>query len=887
MRCWLLSSFLIVQALLKPAGAAELVHASFDEKQRTFLSAYCVKCHNETKQKGKLRLDDISFRIDSIESADRWQKILNRINSGEMPPDDAMQPEPLAKTEFLASLSHAMVGARRALSDVGGKIVMRRLNRREYKNTIRDLLGVDVNVHELPPDGGAGTFDTVGSSLFVSSDQLETYLTLARASLDESFSRYAPAKIAAPGKSYKTHLEPAAQALKGVRGGLARMVEAKGRYQKWAAAVDVAAALPENVDLAKQLRAMPSVKFNEPYFYVQWGLRRPQPSPKDFGFHDSLYADSERAGWENGHRDYEDYLALPNTDAGAYLTYHLGPTAQYARVERNGPIGKYMIRMRIAAADDAPAERRFIEVGHHGSGGTNGIFDVLSTHEVTGTMSAPQIMEIPVDVSTTTDRAFVIREKKPKGILEEAAVWFDHMHKYGAGQKPVLRIDWIDVDGPLPDSTPPAVDEIESALTAARNHGQPDVPSVLEHFAARAFRDNAPGTQYLDKLVKLYEARIQAGEPFEQAIKEPLSVVLASPHFLYLDEPAKEGARRALSGNELAARLSYFLWSAPPDETLLKLARNDEILKPQVLGAQVARMIDDEKFNDFSVSFTNQWLGMDRLDFFQFNTRIFPEFDESAKAAARKEVFQTIEYLLRTNDSLPHLLKSDYVVVNGLLANYYGIDGVKGDEFRKVAVPAGSPRGGLLGMAAILAMGTNGEKTSPVERGAWVLRRLLHDPPPPAPPNVPQISRLDGKLLTTRERLLAHQEQPQCASCHRVIDPIGFGLENFNTVGKWRTEDSYETSNHKKKTWSIDPAGAFHNGPAFKDFFELRDLIAAKPERLARDFTEALIEYGLGRPCGFSDDILVDNIVQHAQKSGFGMREFILALVESKEFQSK
>ena len=193
----------------------------------------------------------------------------------------------------------------------------------------------------------------------------------------------------------------------------------------------------------------------------------------------------------------------------------------------------------------------------------------------------------------------------------------------------------------------------------------------------------------------------------------------------------------------------------------------------------------------------------------------------------------------------------------------------------------------LPGMAAILAMGSNGDHTSPVERGAWVLRKLLHDPPPPAPPNVPQLARLDGKILTVRERMLAHQEEPQCASCHRKIDPIGFGLENFDAAGKWRTEDTYQKGAGPKKTWPVDPAAAFHNGPAFKDYFELRDIVASKEEAFARSFTEALIEYALGRPFGFTDEELATSILQRARGKDFALPEFIHALVGSDAFRVK
>jgi hypothetical protein len=309
-----------------------------------------------------------------------------------------------------------------------------------------------------------------------------------------------------------------------------------------------------------------------------------------------------------------------------------------------------------------------------------------------------------------------------------------------------------------------------------------------------------------------------------------------------------------------------------------------ELTLPVVMRSEVERLLASRKADEFVSGFLHQWLDMQRLDFFQFDTKQFRDFDESARAAARREVYETFAHLLRSGGSLLKLLKSDEIFVNGLMANYYGIEGVSGDGFQKVKLEAGSPRGGLLGMAAILAMGSNGERTSPVERGAWVLRKLLHAPPPPAPPNVPQLSRLEGKLISTRERLQAHQEEPQCAQCHRKIDPIGFGLENFNAAGKWRVEETYEKRGVGKKTWAIEPAGALHNGPSFADFFELRDRIAAEGDAFARGFTEALIEYALGRPFGFTDEALAQEIVAKAKARNYEIREFVSALVTNPRF---
>ena len=434
-----------------------------------------------------------------------------------------------------------------------------------------------------------------------------------------------------------------------------------------------------------------------------------------------------------------------------------------------------------------------------------------------------------------------------------------------------------------------------------------------------------PEAEFIDQLAAIYETRRKAGDSFDEAIRTPLSVILASPGFLYLYEPGDETERRQLNDRELAVRLSYFLWSGPPDAELLELAEQNKLHLPEVLRQQVDRLIADPRSDDFVAGFVHQWLDMERLDFFQFDVNLHRDFDESTRAATREEVYQSFAHLLRADGNptrergteppeirrsrvglprtnsgtvdapgrLGKLLKSDYVFVNGLLATYYGIEGVTGDEFRKIKLPADSPRGGLLGMAAIHAMGSDGIESSPVERGAWVLRHLLNDPPPPAPPNVPQISRLEGQILTTRERLLAHQEEAQCASCHRKIDPIGFGLENFNAAGKWRTEDSYQVRDGrgrgvgKRKTWAIDASGAFHKGPGFNDYHELRDLIAEREEDFARGFTEHLIEYALGRPFGFTDEDLTTEIVSSARSKEFAVSEFVHSLVQSKAFRTK
>jgi hypothetical protein len=863
MKLLVLKTVLSFSVLTLTAGAAASP-AKLDEKQRTFFKDYCVECHNEKKQKGKLRLDDISFALDTVERGDRWQKILNQINSGEMPPEDAKQPDAKAKTDLLEALSHTLVTARRVLGDSGGKIIVRRLNRREYQNTIRDLLGVEIDVHDLPADGGAGTFDTVGSSLFMSSDQVEQYLALGQRALDDAFLQHA-----VESKHFKLHIETEKAANAQIQSAMNIIAKRSEPARKWFASVDAAAAATENAAHAAELRKTSESGDKRNAFYRHWAEIKGAPSPTTFGFKDAFAAIAEQSEYEETNPYHERYLALPQADKGSYLFVFRLRHEEKVTPGKNWPPGRYTMRGRIAALDNTPPERRFIEMGHPS---VPGAFDIISTHQVTGTMTDPQVIEMPVTITSTDDRPFAIREKRQNSREAEVGIWVRYVREHKDWLPPSMWVDWLELEGPLPSET-------KADIFSAK-----PVREIIESFTQRAFRGTKSESAFIDRLVKFYDSHRAAGETHESAIKSSLSIVLAAPGFIYLTEPSQPGKQRTLTNAELATRLAYLLWSAPPDDELLSAG---DLHSPAILNAQVDRMIASPKSREFVAGFVHQWLGLDRLDFFQFNKQMFPQFDDSAKSAVRKEVYETFAHLLHTNASLTRLLKSDQAVINGLLANLYGIEGVTGDAFRPVSLPANSPRGGLLGMAAIMAMGSNGERTSPIERGAWVLRKLLHDPPPPAPPNVPQLSRLADKPLSPRERILAHQEEPQCLQCHRKIDPIGFGLENFNPIGQWRSIELYTKAQGGRKDWPIDPSGALHNGPKFNDYFQLRDIIAAKPENFARSFTEALIEYALGRPFSFADEDLAQDIVKHAKAKDFAIREVISALAISREFGRK
>ena len=1004
-----------------------------NSKHLNTLTRYCGKCHNSEEARGRFRIDELRLTIESSGDADRWQKVLNALNGGEMPPKDEEQiPGPI-KTNLADDLGTAMVALRSKMSDRHGEIAMSRLNRREYRNTLRELLGVEINVSQLPSDDGLSNFDTNGASLYVSSNQLESYLELGREAVEEAIDQYHARSVEI------THRHEAESLTEKYRAHFAKW-DASRAWRSALAEEGLKAEHKEIYDALKKKYPRHQDKYLPFYLYYNQIANAP-PIPKDpaFRFFDNparvnQFIDSSAPS----HYYLIRYLKLPSIDTGAFITVptihpNQLPTGYIEyNMPPNWPPGKYKVRFRAARVDDAPDDRRFLEFGLRVRN-----VDLLSVHEVTGTMDNPQIIETSIDLTRKhtlgehrDERQIYLREKGmhhqfhyPRKIFQEAK------KRNGYGPEYVFWIDWLEVERvTTADQTVPAGlqavahmlgDDVErpepglfvhqtrgvngrkirilnpdtggddyvhfreirvisggkniaSAGTASQssthgndrtadraidgdlktinhtaNKAQPgewweldfghdvtideiqifnrnDSPNIearlqnysvtvtdsndqivwdnnftpgdlsggLADFCTAAFRGEQPDEQLINRLVAYYnDKRELDGFKHREALTQTLSVVLSSPMFLYKSESSLK-SRQTISDQELAHRLSYFLWSAPADNQLMKLAAEGQLSDPQILREQTNRLLDDARSREMIHGLIHQWLDMKRLDFFNVNIVKHRRYDNSVKLAVRQEVYETTAYLLAENHSIADLLKADYVIINNLLAHYYGIPDVDGDHFRRVKLPKDSPRGGLLGMAAIHLMGGNGDESSPVERGAWVLRKLLNQPPPPAPANVPNLSRLSDRMLTTRERLAVHQELPQCASCHRKIDPIGLGMENFDAVGLWRTKNSYEPPDAESdktpgKTWNIDAGGRFHDGAEFADYFELRDHIAGHRDDFARSFSAAVLEYGMGRALGFSDQSLIEDIAKQAKDKDYAMRSFIHALVQHPAFRRK
>ncbi|MEM7232066.1 MAG: DUF1592 domain-containing protein [Planctomycetota bacterium] len=803
---------------------------------------YCLDCHDSESKKGGIDLEKIPFELSKdIPTADLWAKVLNAINSGEMPPKRKKQISAAEKIAFLEDLSTQMVTARRILSDSGGVIALRRLNRREYRNTVEELVGVRPDVSTLPDDQANSGFDTSGASLFFSSDQLEQYLALARRTLELA-------------------IQPVDQPKRVVR------IEPEEKYTE-----EYAGKLAEGRDKLARARA----------FLAQSG----KPAT-EFGFVDAGQAKKQARGGGKFLPQLEAYLERPETKHGATLISRIkgGITKVSTRAMDGGRGKTLLLRVRTAAYPGVTPRYHYLEFSMRSW--SHGYTTQIGWRKVSGTIEKPQLIEFRVSVPAGERVQFSVHQRTHQG-RGDKKLWTVHQKKNPIGTPPGLWVDWLEV---VPGRSE-GLSAAASRIFFDRPEGWNDrryALEVIRRFAVRAFRAREPAPEYLGKLLERFAAKRKAGLRFREALIEPLSIVLSSPSFLYMVESS--GGDESLTDLELAVRLSYFLWSAPPDQELLSVARERRLSDPEVLRKQTSRLLADGKVDRFVRGFVHQWLHLERLGMFQFEATLYPTFDNGARENAREEVYQTVHAMLRERLPLGTLLKADFVIVNDLLADYYGLDGVEGHEFRKVSLPTGSPRGGLLGSAAVLAMGSDGLRTSPVERGAWVLRYLLNDPPAPAPANVPQISRLEGKVLSSRQLQQAHQEEPQCAQCHRKIDPIGFGLENFDAVGKWRDIEIVVKGARKRSRsheFSIEPAGQLPNGAKFSDFRSLRDAVAQQSDAFARGFAESLIAYGLGRPYGFTDRELADAMLKNASEHDYELSCFVHALVQSKKFRSK
>jgi len=480
----------------------------------------------------------------------------------------------------------------------------------------------------------------------------------------------------------------------------------------------------------------------------------------------------------------------------------------------------------------------------------------------------------------------ILRKVLPR-YTEDAIYPFRNPLEMYAGAGPELRVHELEIDGPHFRQWPPA--------TIARSfHDVPEKPAeadlkrCLDRLASRAFRRPVPATAN-PAYWRVARAHFQQHGMFWAAARIGVRTILCSPRFLYLVETAPAGDQRLLDSYELASRLSYFLWNSMPDDRLFAAAADGTLLNRGVQLAQVNRLLEDEKSDAFVRNFLGQWLWLDQLGEMPPDPkRDTVYYEYKLEQAMAEETRLCFDDLLQHNGSILDLIDSRQTWLNEGLARIYGIEGIAGRHFRKVTLPPGSRRGGLLGQASVLTVTANGVETQPVRRGVWVLENILGTPPPPPPPDVPEITPDTRSARTIREQLELHRANRTCLECHRKIDPLGLALERFDYLGRYRTDYGRNVRRQSgARAAAIDVSGKMPDGTTITGIDGLKRYLLDHPDMFARCLTRKLMTYALGRRLAFSDRGEIDRIINEIKQTRYGLRDLVNQVVLSRAFRSK
>ena len=782
-------SVLIVSLGIQARPSAQQPAPQSASSHRQTLDRYCVTCHNQRLVTAGLKLDDADVANPGT-GAEIWEKVVRKLRTGMMPPPNMPQPSMDDRVALLSWLETSLDKAAAAKPNPGRTETLRRLNRTEYQNAIRDLLAVDIDAASLlPADESGHGFDnvTVGDlppallDRYISAAQKISALAIGstQTSLQSDIIRVPP------DATQEGHVEGLPV---GTRGGVVfpyTFVQ-NGEYDLQ---IYLARGYSGDVD----------------------GLKDPQPHEIKVLLDRTPIGEFTVQRPENG----DDSLIDKNLKIRVPVT--AGPHQVGVTFVKNSS--------SLLETGRQPLQSRFNERRHPR------VTPAISQVSVTGPY-APQ----GADDTPSRHRIFVCRPAFATGSSEA---------------------------GPSTSEETACAHRILSALMR-RAYRRPISEADLERPMA-FYREG------------------KSERDFEAGIGKALTAVLVNPEFLFRVEadPAKTpaGAAYRISDLELASRLSFFLWSSVPDDALLDAAIRGELRRPEVLERHVRRMLADPRSYNLASNFAGQWLRLRNVTSVDPNVRLYPDFDDNLRQAFRTETELFVDSVVREDRSVLDLLRADYTFLNERLAKHYGIPNVYGSRFRRVELGPDSRRGGLLRQGSVLAVTSYATRTSPVIRGVWVLSNIVGAPPPPPLPNVPA---LDGNVpanLPVRERMAAHRASPVCASCHRTIDPVGFALENFDAVGRWRDNEG--------DSGPIDVSGTLPGTGDIKGVSGLEDALLQRPDLFATTLTEKLLTFALGRGVEYYDAPAVRKILREAQPGGYRFSSLILGIVNSAPFQMR
>jgi hypothetical protein len=760
---------------------------------QVIVDQYCAACHNDRAMTGNLSLESVTADRPE-DDAETWEKVIRKLRGGLMPPSGAPRPEGDALETLRRSLES---GIDRAALDSPhpGATDLHRMNRSEYGNAIRDLVGIEIDAATmLPPDDSFEGLDNIADVLGTSPALVERYVTAAA-----KISRLAVGN---------TDISPMSATYR-PRGDLSQ---------------------------DKHIPGLP--------YGTRGGIRFDHYFPVD--------------------GEYTFKFSL--------LSVNFGP--RYGGAARNQKVELAIDGERTALIDLLNVPYYYIG-GRGGRGGPQ-----EAPLEVTMAMEAgPKTITVTFIEPTSADvDDLVQRAESSTGDLQTGV-------QFGYTTVPHLRA--VDIIGPYNVTGPGATPSRERIFICRPTSAAEETVCAREivgNLARRAFR-RPVSDRDVDPFMAFYRSGYANGG-FESGVEMALRRILADPEFVFRFERAPSdvavGDAYPISGIELASRLSFFLWSSIPDEELLELAEAGRLQSGEVLAGQVRRMLEDPRSDALIENFAGQWLFIRELDNRNPDLLVFPDFDHNLREAFARETGLLFETIVREDRSVFEILDADYTFVNERLARHYGIPNVYGEHFRRITVD--DSRRGLFGHGSFLVLTSLPNRTSPVMRGAWVLENILGSPPPQPPPNVPALpENVAGQGVTVeatsvRERMVAHRVNQPCRGCHQLMDPIGLALENFDAVGRWRTEDS---------GFPVDVSGELVDGTPVNGVDDLRDAILARPDAFAQALTQKLLSYAVGRGIHYDDMPAVRAIARAAAENDYRFSSLVLSIAQSDPFRMR
>jgi mono/diheme cytochrome c family protein len=825
MRALLVAGLLVATAIVGFAQQARtpapiLTTAStdgFESLVRPFVTKNCISCHGNEKHKRDLNFESLTSVKTLIEDRDRWDEVVLKLRHREMPPDEEPQPPEHQRQAVAAWLARELARIDRLTPPDPGHITARRLNRAEYNNTIRDLLGVDVRpADDFPQDDSGYGFDNIADVLSLSPALMEKYMSAA--------DRVARAALfGAP------VLQPTLVRLRsdGRRAGDARTFPAQ---------YDVT-----GLSLPNAFHAVHRVPVEGEYL-VRVGLGGVRPAGSE-PITVSLWVDDRQA---------------------ASLVFDPDRSARFDddRQDFGGQTTEFRVTLPAGDHELAVAIPR--------------IYEGLPARY--GGPSPSARPDPPRKAFTPPPGASPERIAQLRKAFEDKETELQKVPLNG------VRVGSVDVGGPYSQVSGPSRESLDRIYTCGHRHGEHQrwcVSRIMTDLSRRAFRRPVAASE-VEKYVALVHKAQQDEGSFDEGLAVGIQALLVSPDFLFRIERNRPVARpaptRMITQHELATRLSYFLWASMPDEALRRVADAGTLRDPRVLAAQVRRMLRDPKAHALAEQFGGQWLQFRALESITRNRERFPDFEDYLRLSMRRETELFVEHVIREDRSILDFLDARYSFLNERLARHYGIAGVSGPEFRRVEL-TGTPRGGVLTQASVRTVSSYATRTSPVLRGKWILDNLLNAPPPVPPADVPNLDEAAiGTAASMRKQLEAHRKDPTCASCHRRMDPLGFGLENFDAVGAWRTTDG---------KFPIDATGFLPDGDEFNGPEELRAILTRQREAFARALTSKLLTYALGRGLERYDTATVKQIASRLPARDYRFSALVLEIVNSLPFQQK